>query len=194
MNEKLNASVVPDFDRPGMLYAPCVWFWVGTFPTICNAEVTIGCTTFPRTHESVKPREGSSPSIRTPHIGQPMHLSEAKVNAIKEQLRHSVYRFFEPPRPILTMGEGIEALEQKPRKGLPIRIRTDEEIAARIKNELPTTPYAPDQWDEPLACHLFAVLCVNQDRPRSGVEYPPPLSETGLEWPVELAAEVSLLE
>ncbi len=194
MSETLNASVVPDLDRPGMLYSPRVWFWVGTFPTICNAEVTVAGTTFPRTHETVKPREGSSPSIRTPHIGQPMHLSELQINTIKERLRYSMYRFFEPPRSILTTGEGIEALEQKPRKGLPIRILTDEEIAARVKSELPTTPYAPQQWDEFLACHLFAVLCTNQDRPRSGVEYPDSIARLGLEWPVDVAAEVALMD
>jgi hypothetical protein len=125
-----------------------------------------------------------------------MHLSELQIKTIRERLCLSVYRFFgpPPPRPILTTGEGIEALEQKSRRGLPLRILTDEEIAVRIKSDLPTTPYMPQQWDEPLACHLFGVLCVNQDRPRSGVEYPPSIAETGLEWPVELAAEVSLLE
>jgi hypothetical protein len=194
MSEKLNESVMPNFDKPGMSYAPRVWFWVGTFPTIECAEVTLGGTTFPRTHETVKPREGNSPSIRTPHIGQPMHLSQVQIEAIKEQLRRSFYRFFEPPRPILTTGEGIEALEQKSRRGNPIRVRTDKEIAERLKSELPTTPFATQQWDEPLACHVFAVLCVNQDRPRSGVEYPRPLSETGLEWPVNIAAEVALMD
>ncbi len=160
------------------------WFWCGMLPSISTrGAVKVGGTTFVKIHETVKAREPGQPSVRTPQIGSVAHLSKADLASIDESLPDCVYRVTDAPREVTGPGEGIEALDQQARRGHPIRIPTDAFIKARRKMSAHVKLYQPEKWDEALADHIFAVPCEDQDKPRVGVVYPLPLSETGLEWP-----------
>jgi len=161
------------------------WFWIGTMPSIGDrGSVTVAGIHFPKLHETVSPAPaGGGRSERTGHIGQCIHMSRAQMESITECLPRCVYRFTEPPKDVPGPGEGIEALDQTPRRGRPIRIMTDAEIQVRKSTGVPAIEYSPEEWDEPLVDHIFCVPCYNQDAPRPDVVYPDPISVTGVEWP-----------
>lgn len=160
-----------------------IWFWCGVFPTCPKAQVHVGAASFRTITEDVRVREGGSSSIRTPTIGGLMPLTRSEMEAIATTLARSMIKFHEGPVEITT--SGIDAMYQKRRRGTVVRILSEEELQVRRDNDIVATGYTRNDNDEPLADHLFMVPCESQTNPRAGLDYPEPLSKTGLEWPTE---------
>ena len=179
-------QVVPVLRGPGVTQKH--WYWLGAFPSCPRGFVTIGGVTFCKMHETVFDREGGGRSERIPHLGQCLELSQDQVNSIVRYAKYGIIRFMEPPVDEDYEGLGLEALRSgKPRRGHPIRIPRPEEITEREKNGTPVNRYQEREWDEPLAYHVYAVPCEDQERPKCLDEFPEPLSETGITWPSEAA-------
>ncbi len=181
------SNVVPPMSPAGTVQK--LWYWLGAFPSLPRAFVTVGGQTFCKFHETVFDREHGGRSERRAHLGQCIPLSKKQVEMIARHARHGIIRFFEPPREEDFEGCGYESIKSgKPRKGHPVRIPRPDEIEAREKNDLPLQLYEEQQFDEPLAWHIYAVLCPNQEHPRGDDIFPEPLSETDIQWPSEEAA------
>ena len=179
-------------DQPHAGVSERRWFWLGSMPSLgAQNGVHVAGHTFPRTHEIVLDRQAGSASERIPHIGYCAQLSRSEIEVIKERLPFMVFRFTDGPEFAPDPGgpgDGIEVLrgplgEQIGRRGYPIRIKSEEEMAMRKKERAPAAQYHPQAWDEDLADHVFCIPCVDQQNPRTGGTYPDPLTVTGLEWP-----------
>lgn len=181
------SNVVPPLMPAGSVKK--LWYWLGAFPSLPRSFVTIGGQTFCKYHETVYDREHGGRSERHPHLGQCLELTKTQVEQIALHARHGIIRFLEPPRDEDFEGCGYESIRSgKARLGHPIRIPREDELKARGKNDLPANRYDPQEFDEPIAWHIYAVLCTNQEHPRCEDIFPDPLSETDIRWPSEAAA------
>ena len=163
------------------------WYWVGALPSMPRTFVELGGVTFTMMTETVHVAGQEGASRRDPHVGSLQHLTEDQISNIKEALRNSVVRFTEPaPEPSPSFeGQGVEVLHGETfrlRKGHPLRILSDAEIEQREEAKTPFNRYTPQDFDEPMAHHVFAVECADQKHPRCNSSYPEPVSKTGLEW------------
>ena len=184
---KSGESLIPDFDKFRKGVEKRMWFWAGAYPSCPAVSLDCGDASFPMVTETVYEREGTEASQRVPHIGNLLHLNRKQVDGIKEQLSRSVIRFYES-KPAKYAGQGLDAsiMKKQCRKGKPIRIWTDEQIDQREAKGYFAPRYHREDFDEPMADHIFMVPFANQDNPSADQIpniYPPPLSETGLEWP-----------
>lgn len=183
---KKGSDLLPDFSSRDMVLVRH-WFWLGILPTLSDrSHLSVAGIAFPASVDKVitRKRQGTEHTRRIPTVGQCIPLSKAQIDLLREQLPYCIYRFIDPPREdIQGVGDGIEALDEEPRRGHAIRVYTPESIEARRAAGQPANEYVPEEWDEPLADYLFCIPCENQKRPKCGDEFPEPVSVTGLEWP-----------
>ncbi len=183
----VGSDLVPDIERHRTALSKVAYYWIGALPGLPVENVSIGGETFPKMEERVINMPGGT-TQRSPLIGALVPLTADKVALIRDRLRQTVVRFTDEDDGGLGVGKTVEAAigDQKRRRGFLITIPSDAEMAERRKNQLPENRYVPDIRDEPVAKYLFAQLCPDQDRPGRGEHYPPPMIETGIQWPGSL--------
>jgi hypothetical protein len=179
------SSFVPDLAANRVAVAESRWYWVGVTPGCPTESLDCAGINFPKITELIQTGLNGQQQ-RVPAIGGLCKLTRSQVELMREKMSRTVIRF---QRPKTAEEEGAEVqfqdqpqLSRPARKGQLIRIPTAAEIAEREKNGFPTVRYEQSPLDEPAACHMFAEACADQNRPRRGSFYPPPLSETGLVW------------
>lgn len=160
------------------------WFWCGTLPTNPMAFTSVGDCNF--LAMSANPTYQSNSRIDSPSVGGLKCLTKAQFVAVMEEMAVSMLIFSEGAVPVTVTGP--DALHQTRRRGKKVKILSDEELRIRNKGSNPIAPYTRGAMDEPLADHVFMVACSNQANPQTGDglvdgAWPPPLSETGVEWP-----------
>jgi hypothetical protein len=150
-------------------------YWVGALPDMPGGGTAwVGGVGFHKLTEHVQ-QDGTvaSKTRRTPKFGDVQFLNRDEVQRVAETLPRCIVRVTKTP-------------EEEPiadRRGRLIQIPTEEDIELRKKHKRRIVRYQPAAGDEPLARYLFMVPCVDQKNPQTGHEYPPPLEETGIEWP-----------
>jgi hypothetical protein len=176
------ASLVPSSDTlQSASVSQRYRYWCGALKT-CPREVAyVGGIDFPKITEKVTPNPADpSRTMRIPRAGTIQLLSLEQVERIRDKLPRMVARSYRPKRDVTSAShEGRESQ----RSGKIITIKTEEELAELRANKLPTPTYTPEKGDEPLAAHLFMVLCEDQENGQPGTAYPEPLSVTGIELP-----------
>lgn len=159
-------------------------YWLGCTARCPVQNVTVAGIGFPMLNENVKVVDGRT--HRYPVIGTIASLTESDIRRVSERLSRVVVRWTGGQDDPKGIANSVEAVFQQRRHGQLITIPTEAEIAERKKAGLPTNRYVPMPGDEPAARYLFALLCDDQVHGNRGEVYPPPLEETGLEWPGEL--------
>jgi hypothetical protein len=146
-------------------------YWCGALKSAPREVVYIAGVDFPKLTEKVSKNPADpSRTQRIPQAGMIHELTVAQVEAIQSRLPHMVARFH--------LGKDGES-----RHGKIIRIRSEKELEEYRQAKLPLPIYEPEAGDEPLADHVFMVLCEDQENGQPGTVYPEPLSHTGLEIP-----------
>ena len=174
------ATLTPDLKKHAASIGKRYAYWIGALPTVPNDVVYLGGIGFPKMTERVT---GSGQETkRFPMIGSVVHMDDDQVRRIQDQIPRVVVRFNGPDT-----GEMEGLMPDRPkRKGHLVTIPTDAEIEAARRNNRSRRAYVNEEFDEPVARHIFMALCPDQKRPSTGSTYPEPLSETGIEWPDSL--------
>jgi hypothetical protein len=166
-------SLVPDLAKNRKVIETRYWYWLGALPDLPAGQATAGGISFHKITERVW-RDAAGNTQREPRFGATQLLNSDDIKRIRDRLPYLVARISNPDAEI------------PDRRGKLVRIPTEAEIEERIKNKRPVRRYIQEGGDRPLAEYLFAKLCEDQATHKPGHMYPPPLSESGLEWPDEL--------
>lgn len=157
------------------------WFWIGvTADCVCD-NVDLGGENFPKLNEEIRVSGPAGEKVRIPVIGAVVQLTPAKLALMERALQRTVIRYHggEEPNP-----RGAEDTKPKPRRrtGQLVRIPSAAELKAASERGYPMKPYVAQRGDEPVAKYLFCIPCAGNE-PVRGLNYPPPLLQTGLTWP-----------
>lgn len=187
------AKLAPNLNEHRVAIETAHWYWIGLMPTCPVEAVTLGGECFPKLEERVS-KDHQGETVRVPVIGAVVRLNRSKFDRIAERLSRTIVRFTandngEQEEP--GTGKNIGEPHRRARKGFLIQIPTREEVEARRSQGMSAPVYDQRQGDEPLANHMFAVLCPNQSMPMHGQFLPEPISKTGLEWPASFGAGVT---
>lgn len=157
-------------------------FWLGTLPSLSRQLDVAGVSFVPNTAVQVPDPSNPSRSQLRPYVGSLVRLTRTQLENLVEKLPRTVIRFYSPNENEDTRLRDMTG--KPPRRAAQIHvIRTPEEIAERKRNGLNVRNYKPAQGDEPAADHVYLVACEDQVNGNRGAVFPPPLSETGIEWP-----------
>jgi hypothetical protein len=166
-------SLVPDLTKNLRAIETRYWYWLGALQDLPAGQATAGGISFHKITERVW-RDAAGNTQREPKIGNVQQLTAYDIKRIRDRLPYLVARISKPDEEI------------PDRRGRLVRIPTEVEIEERIKHKRPVRRYVQESGDRPLADYLFAKLCEDQESHKPGHTYPPPLSQSGLEWPDEL--------
>lgn len=166
-------DLVPNIDTVGAGTDRTIAYWVGLTPDAPMPSLTVGSVCFPQVTEKVQ-QGPDGKTQRIPRVGGIHHLNAAGMRRLMDHVARTVIRFVEQKDP-----EGK-------RKGYAITIPSPKDVAELEKHGRPVKRYTPRPTDEPAARYMFALPCVDQDKPAPGHEYPDVLENTGLEWPDKL--------
>ena len=164
-------DLVPDLAQHQRAVSREYWFWVGAvddeLPYL--EGVDLAGMSFPKRNEDLIPDPArTGKTTRVPVPGTLVNMDARRFRLLRERLTRSVIRI---------TGTGEHRRAQR------ILIPTAAELEEREKEGRPAKRYVQHPGDRPLAEFVYVQFCDNQDRPRRGVSVPPPVSETGLEWP-----------
>jgi len=179
--EKLPAkSFLPDLERRRSAVETRRWYWIGAIPSLPTESVDLAGLNFPKVNELVaKDRDGNTQ--RMPVVGSLVQLSREDVERLRLKAARTVVRFRAPKKKVKIEDPRLHRGRPE-RKGQLITIATDEELNQRRASGIIPVPYVQSPYDEPVANYVFAYLCPDQRSPERLNHYPPPLSETGLDW------------
>jgi hypothetical protein len=176
-------DLVPDISAGSVDVIAERFYWVGVLPDCPTEGIVLAGISFPKVNEDVKSGPDGR-TVRVPRIGAITILTASKVALMREKLRQTVVRFTNEPEQKDEPGTGVNIghPHRRARRGHIITIPTASEIKASIDQGHAVNSYVPAKYDKPAADYMFCVRCENQDNPQQGFEYPPPLSQSGLEW------------
>ena len=170
-------------------------YWVGVTLSCPRESIDLAGINFPKGNEILVPDPmRTSVKRRVPVIGAIVSLTEDKIKRMRDRLERTVIRFMDNKGVQHEPGAGKNVGDpfERPRRGQVITIPTAEEVKLRREKGKPTREYQHNpSTDVPASRFLYAQLCVDQVNGSRGHYYPPPLEETGLDWPEKLEAELS---
>lgn len=182
-NKILGSRLVPDLKiEKRKVVAERYWF--GLMPDCPVDPIQMGRLTFAKIMEIVDIGPGGE-TIRNPMLGCCTLVTRDEVEKVINLLPRMILRFQDR---IIGGNDGIAEDTEQPdrevvRVGHLIRIPTDDEIEYHKKNNR-YRPYVPVEEDRPVADFCYMV---KQDS--RGTDYPPPLSESGIELPTAIAKD-----
>ena len=165
------SDLSPDLSDVAVM-AQDYWYWVGVTKECPKAFLTAGGCNFPKAEEALEDdptRLGQK--IRRPVIGTIHKFNETQLRLIMKHLPCRVVR-------ILPQKNAIGA-----QQAVEIVIPSDDEVKQSRALGRPDGKYIPEKGDEPVSRYIFMVPCPDQSDPTRGHEYPPPLEESGFQWP-----------
>ena len=147
-------------------------YWVGTFENCPAPFLTCGGICFPKGEILLTENPASkTKKLQHPVIGTLQEMSLAVVQSV---ITHLPLRVVRTARHADSTGKTV---------GYGVRIPKQSEIDERVAAGRSPGHYVADEKDEPMAKWVYCILCPDQKNPERGHTYPPPVSETGIQWP-----------
>lgn len=188
------ASLRADIDQHSAAQIVSLKFWVGVLPSSPVESIDCAGVNFPKVSELlVPPADGSRYMRRIPKVGAVTILTEKHITELMERLPRLVIRFREQPSQMQEPGTGQNLGDPvvRGRRGFLITIPREEDLELARSKGRAVRPYVRQKWDEPAADYMYARVCTDQNTGNFFDEVPKPLSETGLEWPANIASVLS---
>lgn len=170
-------------------------YWVGSLPDCPLECVHVAGLEFPKIVRPLVLDPEAPTSGRKvqgpPMVGQVVYLTRRKLDLLAAKLPRKVFRFLpsggkdvDDPH-ARAGGKVLDTTKNNKRSAMILDVPTPDEIAAREKRGRPTRRFTPRANDEHVAGYLYCVPAPHGRAP--GMQPPPPLNVTGLEYPSDEA-------